>query len=190
MTTSLKRSIAVSPPLLLAWGYGAATADVRYPKSDSLLAGAGKTTLPLAAPPLASLVPNRCFLNACVIRTLTIQIGHSSIGQKAVFFSNFYSITKTILEGRSSLRRDISCGGENNSGPQIGTIKKKTNTVQPPFGLFWVGLESGSGLGYGRFKRCVLKLKTRPKERRDVKIHSLRLVKPRKGAPGDRLGSI
>ena len=140
MTTSLKRSIAVSPPLLLAWGYGAATADVRYPKSDSLLAGAGKTTLPLAAPPLASLVPNRCFLNACVIRTLTIQIGHSSIGQKAVFFSNFYSITKTILEGRSSLRRDISCGGENNSGPQIGTIKKKRtrcNRLSACFGLGW-----------------------------------------------------
>ena len=69
VTTSLRSSIAVSPSLLPARGFGAAPAHPRDPKSDSLLAGAGKNNLPVAAalrggrlPSLASLVANGCFL--------------------------------------------------------------------------------------------------------------------------------
>ena len=75
VTTSLRSSIAVSASLLAAWGFGAAPAHPRDPKSDSLLSDAGKTSLPLAAalrggsaPSLASLVANGCFLTLCVIR--------------------------------------------------------------------------------------------------------------------------
>ena len=75
VTTSLRSSIAVSGSLLAAWGFGAAPAHPRHPKSDSLLSDAGKTSLPLAAalrggsaPSLASLVANGCFLTLCVIR--------------------------------------------------------------------------------------------------------------------------
>ena len=49
VTTSLRSSIAVSASLLAAWGFGAAPAHPRHPKSDSLLSDAGKTSLPLAA---------------------------------------------------------------------------------------------------------------------------------------------
>ena len=75
MTTSLRNSIAVSPSLLDAWGFGAALAHPRDPKGDSLLSGAGRTSLPLAAalrggrvPSLASFDVNGCFLTSCVIR--------------------------------------------------------------------------------------------------------------------------
>ena len=78
VTTSLRSSIAVSPSLLATWGFGAAPAHPRDPKSDILLAGAGKTSLPLAAalrggraPSLASLVANGCFLTSCVIEYVT-----------------------------------------------------------------------------------------------------------------------
>ena len=73
--TSLRSSIAVYPSLLPAWGLGAAPAHAGYPKIDSPLAGAGNTSLPLAAalrggrvPSLVSLVTNGCFLTSCVIR--------------------------------------------------------------------------------------------------------------------------
>ena len=75
LTTSLRSSIAVSTSLLPAWGFEAAPAHPRDPKSDSLLAGAGKTSLQLAAalrggraPSRASLVANDCFVTLCVIR--------------------------------------------------------------------------------------------------------------------------
>ena len=65
MTTSLISLIAVSALLLAAWGFGAAPAHPRHPKSDSLLSDAGKTSLRLAAalrggssPSFASLVAN------------------------------------------------------------------------------------------------------------------------------------
>ena len=66
VTTSLRSSIAVSPSLLTAWGVGAAASALpRDPKRDSLLAGAGKKKLPVAAalqgrrlPSLASLAAN------------------------------------------------------------------------------------------------------------------------------------
>jgi hypothetical protein len=71
VTTSLRSLIAVSRSLLAAWGFGAAPAYPRDPKSDGLLSGAGKTSLPLAAvlrggraPSLASLVANGCFLTS------------------------------------------------------------------------------------------------------------------------------
>ena len=70
VTTSLGSSIAVSASLLAAWGFGAAPAHPRHPKSDSLLSDAGKTCLPLAAalrggsaPSLASLVAKRVFVD-------------------------------------------------------------------------------------------------------------------------------
>ena len=79
--TSPRSSIVVSPLLLPAWGFGAAPAHPRDPKSDRPLASAGKTTLPLAealregrAPSLASLNPNGYFLTPY-----------------------FYSITKNII---------------------------------------------------------------------------------------------
>ena len=75
VTTSLRRSIAISGSLLAAWGFGAALAHPRHLKSDSLLSDAGQTRLPLAAalrvgsvPSLASLVANGCFLTLRVIR--------------------------------------------------------------------------------------------------------------------------
>ena len=43
VTTSIRSSIAVSPSLLPAWGFGASPTHSRDPKRDSLLAGAGKT---------------------------------------------------------------------------------------------------------------------------------------------------
>ena len=68
VTTSLRTSITASPPLLPAWGFGAALAHPRYPKSDSLRAGAGKNNLPVATalrgrrlPSLPSLVANGRF---------------------------------------------------------------------------------------------------------------------------------
>ena len=68
-TTSFRSS------MLVAWGFGAALAHPRNPKSNSLLSGADKTSLPLAAalrggraPSLASLVANGCFLTSCVLR--------------------------------------------------------------------------------------------------------------------------
>ena len=74
-TDKVTSSIAVSASLLAAWGFGAAPAHPRDPKSDSLLSDPGKTSLPLAAalrggraPSLASLVANRCFLPLCVMR--------------------------------------------------------------------------------------------------------------------------
>ena len=62
---------AASPSLLLAWGFRAAPARPRNPKSDNFLAGAGQNKLlPLAAAfrggrvsSLASFVTNGC----CVI---------------------------------------------------------------------------------------------------------------------------
>ena len=75
VTTSLRSSIASFASLLAAWGFGAAPANPRDPKSDSLPHDAGKTSLPLvsalrggSAPSLASLVANGCFLTLCVIR--------------------------------------------------------------------------------------------------------------------------
>ena len=75
VTTSPRSSIAVSVSLLAAWGFGAAPAHPRHPKSDSLLSDAGKTSLPLAAAlrggsalSLASLVANGCLLTLCVDR--------------------------------------------------------------------------------------------------------------------------
>ena len=72
VTSSLGSSIATSPSLLPAWGFGAAPAHPRDPKSDSLLPGAGKSNLPVAAalrrarlPSLASLVANGCLLDLC-----------------------------------------------------------------------------------------------------------------------------
>ena len=75
VTTSLRSSIAVYGSLLAAWGFGAAPAHPRHPKSDRLLSDAGKTSLPLAAalqgvsaPSLASMVANGCFLPLRVIQ--------------------------------------------------------------------------------------------------------------------------
>ena len=72
--TLLRSSIAVSPSLLAACGFGAAPTHPSDPKSNSLLSGTDKTSLPLAAalrggraPSLASLVANGCLLTLCVI---------------------------------------------------------------------------------------------------------------------------
>ena len=60
--------------LLGAWGFGAAPAYPRHPKSDSLLSDAGNTSLPLAAAlrggsaPSLALFANWCLLTLCVIR--------------------------------------------------------------------------------------------------------------------------
>ena len=116
MTTSLRSSIAVSASLLAARGFWAAPAHPRHPKSDTLLSDASETSLPLAAAlrggsasSLASLVANglvgwqRVFLELVRYSNLE-QTGPSTIGRKPVFFSNFYSITKNIIQMRSSLR--------------------------------------------------------------------------------------
>ena len=65
----LRRSIAVSPSLVPAWGSRAAPAYPRDPKSDGFSCGAGKNNILVAAvlrggrlPSLASLVANGCFL--------------------------------------------------------------------------------------------------------------------------------
>ena len=112
VTTSLRiYSIAVSPSLLPAWGFGAAPAHPRDPKRDSLLAGAGKNNLPAAAalrggrlPSLASLVSNGFFLTLWVIRILerysNIRTQHATpryLGRKVVLFTNFYSNTIHIF---------------------------------------------------------------------------------------------
>ena len=75
VTTWLKTSMPVSPSLLPAWGFGAAPAHTRDPKSDSLQVGAGKINLPVVAtlwggrmPSLAWLVANGCFLTFVGIR--------------------------------------------------------------------------------------------------------------------------
>ena len=49
VTKSARDSIAVSSSLLPPRVFGAASADPRDPSSDSVLDGAGKTSLPLAA---------------------------------------------------------------------------------------------------------------------------------------------
>ena len=49
VTTSLRRPVAIPPSPLPVWGFGAPPTHPRDPKSDVLLAGAGKTSLPLAA---------------------------------------------------------------------------------------------------------------------------------------------
>ena len=76
VTTSLRRLIAVSPSLIPARGVGSAPAQPRYPKSDTLLAGASQNNLPVAAalragrlPSLASSVANGCFwfLDFCAL---------------------------------------------------------------------------------------------------------------------------
>ena len=73
VTTSLRRSVAVSPSLLPAWGFGAAPAHPRYPRSDSLLAGY-----------------QGCFLTS--VRYSKFGIQHTTI-QRDVFSTNLYSIT-------------------------------------------------------------------------------------------------
>ena len=107
--TSLRSSIAGFASLLAAWGFGAARADPRDPKSDSFLSDAGKTSLPLAAaarggsvPSLASLVANGCFLTLCVIR---IHNTNRPFLDRTRIFSNFYSITQIVFLLRSSLRQ-------------------------------------------------------------------------------------
>ena len=113
MTTSLRRSIAVSLSLLAAWGFGAAPAHPRDPKSDSLPSGAGKTGLSLAAalrgrhaPSLASLVAIGCFLASCVIRIYnTITTGHFDRTQSRIFldflfnYEKYYSMAFLVKTG-------------------------------------------------------------------------------------------
>ena len=75
VTTLPRYVIAVPPSTQAAWGSGAAPVHPSDPKTDGFLAGAGKTSPPLAAalqgrraPLLASLVVNGFFLTSCVIR--------------------------------------------------------------------------------------------------------------------------
>ena len=93
MTTSLRSSIAVPPSLLAAWCFGAAPAHPSDPKSNSLVAGADRTSLPLAAalrggraPSLASVIANGCFLTlsaeVAAPQATAIQQNHNNSNRK------------------------------------------------------------------------------------------------------------
>ena len=113
MTTSFRSSIAVFASLLAAWGFGAAPAHPRDPKSDSLLSDTGKTSLPLAAalregsaPSLASLVVNGCFLTFCVIRIYNTNKSFLDRTQSRIFLEFLFNY-ENIIQLRSSLRRAL-----------------------------------------------------------------------------------
>ena len=118
VTTSLRSSIAGSSSMLAVWGFESAPAHPRDPKCDSLLSGAGKTSLPLAAalregsaPPLASLVANGCFLTLCVIRilehkqALPLDRTQSSKFLEFLFkYEKYYSIAVLVKTGPQEVR--------------------------------------------------------------------------------------
>ena len=76
--------------MLPVWCSGTEPAHPRDPKSDSLLAGAGKNNMPVAAalrggrsPWLASLVARGCFLTR--VRYSNFRTYHSAIGREVGF---------------------------------------------------------------------------------------------------------
>ena len=87
VTSSLRNSIAVSPSLLPAWGFGTAPAQARGPKSDRLLAGAGnnKALRGGRLPSLASLVADWCFLS--IVRYSNVTIQHGPFLDRKSYFS-------------------------------------------------------------------------------------------------------
>ena len=110
VTTSLSCSTAVSPSLLLAWGFGAApvaaacvglrgcASHPRHHKSDSLFGGAGRNYRLLTAAPrggrgpllASSLVDLWCSLTL-VRYSISKKMRCSSIGLKGIFFTKLYS---------------------------------------------------------------------------------------------------
>ena len=110
ITTSLRTSIAVSPSLVPAWGFGAALAHRRDAKSDSL-AGAGKNLLPVrsrGAPwrtlAVARLVDcQRVFLDLwCVIRISGHKTPFLYRTQSLIFYELLFDL-RFILSNYESL---------------------------------------------------------------------------------------